>query len=62
MAEQSWSLDHCEAEVARLYTVLNRYRSKTRESGWAQFDGRPRARTDGEDSPTAAGASRDRQR
>ncbi len=62
MAQESWSLDHCEAEVAHLYTVLNRYRSKTRESGWAQFDSRPRVRADGDETPAAADASRGRQR
>ncbi len=56
ITQESWSLDHCEAEVAHLYKVLHRYRNLTEESGWAQFDGRARVGTDRAQHPAAAGA------
>ena len=55
--KESWSLDHCEAEVAHLYKVLHRYRNLTEESGWAQFDDRARARSDSNER-AAAGRAR----
>jgi len=60
-AQEGWSLDHCEAEVAHLYKVLHRYRSMTEESGWAQFDARARPTDDRRrraTAPRGAGESR----
>ena len=57
-ARQSWSLDHCEAEVAHLYKVLHHFQSLTGKAEWALFDDRPQERADRDKRPGSASHSR----